>query len=253
MEWHLLALVLCLSLPPSTKADCSTHCLTCAQQSPDVDTLINSLTCTLECEGTLPSTVELDKCDNVLQLSSGGLKAFNQRNGITPAESETGELQGTSVGPMFKRYGGFLKKLDKNKIFTVVPRENAILKGLLATKDETSIRKLGERDTPELEQDTEQEGGASQDELGVYNDDSSIHEAKRYGGFLRKFGPKRSDNSADQSSREELQKRYGGFMRRIRPKLKWANQKRYGGFLRRHFKISVRSDEEPGSYDSNDL
>ncbi|XP_077436926.1 proenkephalin-B [Vanacampus margaritifer] len=74
---------------------------------------------------------------------------------------------------------------------------------------------------------------------------------KRYGGFLRKFGPKSKRSELEEP--EELQKRYGGFMRRIRPRLnniKW--DKRYGGFLRRHFKISVRSAEEPfSSYDDD--
>nr|XP_057907800.1 proenkephalin-B [Doryrhamphus excisus] len=68
---------------------------------------------------------------------------------------------------------------------------------------------------------------------------------KRYGGFLRKFGPKTKRSDAEEQI-GELQKRYGGFMRRIRPKLnniKW--DKRYGGFLRRHFKMSTRSVEEP--------
>ncbi|XP_057681270.1 proenkephalin-B isoform X1 [Corythoichthys intestinalis] len=75
---------------------------------------------------------------------------------------------------------------------------------------------------------------------------------KRYGGFLRKFGPKSKRSETEEP--EELQKRYGGFMRRIRPKLnniKW--DKRYGGFLRRHFKISVRSAEEPFSSYYDDL
>ncbi|KAJ8259052.1 hypothetical protein COCON_G00180640 [Conger conger] len=157
MEWYPLALVLCLSLASSAQADCSTHCLICAQQSPNLDTLINSLTCTLECE-----------------------------------------------------------------------------------------------DIPEAEQDSRQEDGTSEDELTVFSDDTPINAVKRYGGFLRKFAPKRSYNS-DENSQEELQKRYGGFMRRIRPKLKWDSQKRYGGILRRHFKISVRSDEDPGSYDVIDL
>ncbi|KAG9352984.1 hypothetical protein JZ751_017560 [Albula glossodonta] len=163
MEWYLLALVLCSCLPSSTQADCSTRCLTCAHQSPNLDTFINSL-----------------------------------------------------------KYG-------------------------------ISVRKLLQRDIPEIEEDSQQEDGASEDELAVFNDDTPLDEVKRYGGFLRKFGPKRTDRSAEENSEEELQKRYGGFMRRIRPKLKWDNQKRYGGFLRRHFKISVRSDEEPSSYDVIDL
>ncbi|XP_061826058.2 proenkephalin-B [Nerophis lumbriciformis] len=91
---------------------------------------------------------------------------------------------------------------------------------------------------------------------------------KRYGGFLRKLGPKsrrsdgteaqgwpgelqksrRSDGTEAQRWPGELQKRYGGFMRRIRPKvnnIKW--DKRYGGFLRRHFKMAARSVEKPFS------
>ncbi|XP_056129787.1 proenkephalin-B [Lampris incognitus] len=87
--------------------------------------------------------------------------------------------------------------------------------------------------------------------------DAALHQVKRYGGFLRKFGPKsKRSNPEDPGSREQedLHKRYGGFMRRIRPKinnLKWDNQKRYGGFLRRHFKFSLRSDQEP--YDDSGL
>lgn len=106
------------------------------------------------------------------------------------------------------------------------------------------MRKLEERDADAAE-------GADEDPM----EDRLLHSyVKRYGGFLRKFGPKsKRSSSAEQESEEpeELQKRYGGFMRRIRPKLnnlKW--DKRYGGFLRRHFKISVRSVEEPHySYD----
>ncbi|KAJ8400606.1 hypothetical protein AAFF_G00393750 [Aldrovandia affinis] len=209
-------------------------------QSPDLDTLINSLTCTLECEGTLTSTEELDKCENVLRSYAGGLKDTKERNEIELGGVERGDPRSTSTGKIVKRYGGFIKKIDKNKIFTSLPR---------AKKYENSFR----RDIPEIEQDSQQDDGASEDEATVFNDDTPINEVKRYGGFLRKFGPKRSYNSAEENNRQELQKRYGGFMRRIRPKLKWDNQKRYGGFLRRHYKISIRSDEEPGSYDLNDL
>ncbi|XP_061076886.1 proenkephalin-B-like [Conger conger] len=252
MEWYPLALVLCLSLASSAQADCSTHCLICAQQSPNLDTLINSLTCTLECEGTLSSTEELDKCDNVLRSYAGGLNALNERNYPELRGSERGNPQVTTAGDVVKRYGGFIKKIDKNKVFSL-PRDNASLKRFyFAPKYDNSLRKLSERDIPEAEQDSRQEDGTSEDELTVFSDDTPINAVKRYGGFLRKFAPKRSYNS-DENSQEELQKRYGGFMRRIRPKLKWDSQKRYGGILRRHFKISVRSDEDPGSYDVIDL
>ncbi|KAJ8359242.1 hypothetical protein SKAU_G00157670 [Synaphobranchus kaupii] len=244
MEWYPLALVLCLTLPSSAQADCSTHCLICAQRSPNLDALINSLTCTLECEGTLSSTEELDKCEKVLRSYAGGLNDLNERNYPELRGSERGDPPLTTTGNVVKRYGGFIKKIDKNKIFTSLPRDSASLKRFFAPKYDNYLRKLSQRDTPEADQDSQQE-----DELTAFSDDTPINEVKRYGGFLRKFGPKRSYNSAEENSQEELQKRYGGFMRRIRPKLKWDSQKRYGGVLRRHFKLSVRSDEEPASYD----
>uniref|UniRef100_A0A8C7J0S3 Uncharacterized protein n=1 Tax=Oncorhynchus kisutch TaxID=8019 RepID=A0A8C7J0S3_ONCKI len=54
----------------------------------------------------------------------------------------------------------------------------------------------------------------SENELGVYNDDSAINKVKQYRGFLCTFGPKTMRR--EQGSREELQKRYGegGFLRR---------------------------------------
>lgn len=103
-------------------------------------------------------------------------------------------------------------------------------------KYEELLRKLEERDV-----DAPEDG---EDDVP-----SEMQLVKRYGGFLRKFGPKtkkRDFEEEDSDEPEELQKRYGGFMRRIRPKLnnlEW--EKRYGGFLRRHFKMSVRSAEEP--------
>ncbi|XP_068606281.1 proenkephalin-B [Brachionichthys hirsutus] len=78
---------------------------------------------------------------------------------------------------------------------------------------------------------------------------------KRYGGFLRKFGPKsrRSGSAELRDPEQQLQKRYGGFLRRIRPKLnslKW--DERHGGLLRRQFQMSARSAEEP-FYSAGDL
>ncbi|MBN3296260.1 proenkephalin-B [Amia ocellicauda] len=249
MEWYVLALVLCLSFPSSVQADCSSQCLACAQQIQDIDTDINSLDCTLECEGALASVrpTELEKCEKALQIFPVGVTEIGKNKVKREAREDQ---QGLSISNLVKRYGGFIKKVDKNKIFSSSPiRENANLKGLLAKKYVNLLRKFGERDIPETLQDTQLGDETSKNEEVVYNDDNTaINEVKRYGGFLRKFGPKRSYDSVEQSSQEELQKRYGGFMRRIRPKLKWDNQKRYGGFLRRHFKISVRSEKEPSSY-----
>ncbi|KAJ8390210.1 hypothetical protein AAFF_G00109490 [Aldrovandia affinis] len=250
MEWYILTLI--LSLSSSIHADCSSQCSNCAQQTSNSEMPINSLKCTLECEGTLTETVELDKCEKALELYSAGQTGFSDRNEKPPSRSETEDQQDPSVVNIAKRYGGFIKRIEKNKIFNSPSGENAYLKGLFTKKYGNLIRKFGERDIAELLQESQRGDGSSQNEVAVYDDDTAINEVKRYGGFLRKFGPKRS-NSGEEHSQEELHKRYGGFMRRIRPKLKWDNQKRHGGLLRRNFKMSVRSDEEPSSYDSFDL
>ncbi|XP_029102252.1 proenkephalin-B-like [Scleropages formosus] len=261
MEWCVLVLI--LSLASSIQADCSSQCLNCAQQIPSIDMSINSLTCTLECEGIFPSTAELDKCEKALQLSSAGHVELSGRDEDGPDGLET-QQQEASPGNVEKRYGGFIKRIDKNKIYSYPGRENALLKGLFARKYGTLARKVGEREAQEPSRDAQGGRGALPErepepdrdrDRDRDEDEAGIEKVKRYGGFFRKFVPKRSEESAEEEDgdQEGLQKRYGGFMRRIRPKLKWNNQKRYGGFLRRHFKISVRSDEEPNSYDTSDL
>uniref|UniRef100_A0A672J0Z1 Prodynorphin n=1 Tax=Salarias fasciatus TaxID=181472 RepID=A0A672J0Z1_SALFA len=141
---------------------------------------------------------------------------------------------------LVKRYGGFIKRIDKNKnkIFTSPWRDNSVLKAgavPLPHRYEDWLKRLEERDAPG---DAPEDAPEEEQLLRSY--------VKRYGGFLRKFGPKSKRSSSAEQESQELQKRYGGFMRRVRPKLnnlKW--DKRYGGFLRRHFKISARSAEEP--------
>ncbi|XP_038554239.1 proenkephalin-B-like [Micropterus salmoides] len=219
MEWYVL--VLMLSLPPSIHADCSSQCQQCVQQMLSSEAVFNNLGCGPECEG------QLESCGR-----APGLADFSQEEAAAEEESQQADL--------VKRYGGFIKRIDKNKIFASPWRDNFILKaGGMPKKYEDLWKSLEER--------------------GVADDagdaDQMLHSlVKRYGGFLRKFGPKsKRSSSVEQESEEpeELQKRYGGFMRRIRPKLnnlKW--DKRYGGFLRRQFKVSVRSAEEPYySYD----
>ncbi|KAF0036524.1 proenkephalin-B [Scophthalmus maximus] len=229
MEWYVLVLVLILSLPPSIRSDCSSQCQKCVQQILSPDAAFSSLSCGAECDG------QLETCGQ-----APGLADFSQDEGAAEEESQKAEL--------VKRYGGFIKRINKNKIFTSPWRENYVLKaGALPKKYEDLLKRLEERDAD-----------ASEDADDAPEYPMLRHYTKRYGGFLRKFGPKlRRSSSAEQESEEpeELQKRYGGFMRRIRPKLnnlKW--DKRYGGFLRRHFKISVRSVEEPYySYDDTSL
>lgn len=180
------------------------------------------------------SSSELDRCEKLLWQQSED------------------DLQEPIASNLVKRYGGFIKRIDKNKktLLTSPWRENAIDKGSLVKKYGDSMLKLIERSEPELTEDVEGEDVALENDRGLYDSLLPLNEVKRYGGFRRKFVPKRSESEEEEETgQQELQKRYGGFMRRIRPKLNWDNQKRYGGFLRRHFKISVRSDEEPSSYD----
>ncbi|MGH0130979.1 UNVERIFIED_CONTAM: hypothetical protein FKN15_001876 [Acipenser sinensis] len=211
MEWHVLVLALCLSLPSSIQDDCSSQCLTCAQQTQNEVTQINSLVCTLECEGALSFSTELQKCEKVLQMYSAGLFGVNDK-AKTEKEDQPGEPPFSNP---VKRYGGFLKKVDKSKYYNSSPAQNSNIKSLLAKKYLYLLRKFGERDIPDMLQDTKVGGGASDNEEVVYDDATAVNEVKRYGGFLRKFGPKRSLESGEESSEEELQKRYGGFMRRL--------------------------------------
>ncbi|KAM8863275.1 proenkephalin-B [Spinachia spinachia] len=219
MEWYVL--VLMLSFPSSLRADCSLQCQKCVQQILGPDAAFSSLSCSAQCDG------QLETCRRAQALAD-----FSQDEAAADEEEEEEEEEDKQQAHPVKRYGGFIKRIDKNKIFASPWGNNYVLQaGGLPKKYEDLLKRVEERDAGES---------------GGY--------AKRYGGFLRKFGPKsKRSGSAETESREpeELQKRYGGFMRRIRPKsnnLRW--DKRYGGFLRRHFKISVRSVEEPYySYD----
>ncbi|XP_008411218.1 proenkephalin-B [Poecilia reticulata] len=223
MEWYVL--VLMLSLPPCVHTDCSSQCQRCAEQMLRPEAALSSLSCSAECDEE-----DLESCAPAPRLAD-----FTEDQAAEAEESQQAEL--------VKRYGGFIKRIDKNKnkVFVSSPwRDNSVLKAAaLPEHYEELLKRLEVRDAP-----------AAQEPIPhTY--------VKRYGGFLRKFGPKSKRRSfAEEESQEpeELQKRYGGFMRRVRPKLnnlKW--DKRYGGYLRRHFKFSVRSAEEPYSSSSAEL
>ncbi|CAN9515944.1 unnamed protein product [Ophioblennius macclurei] len=212
MEWCVL--VLMLSLPSLVLTDCSSSCEKCAQLVLLPDGVFSSLPCSAECD-------EPQSCGAAPRLDDG------------------------RQAELVKRYGGFIKRIDKNKkkVFPSPWRDNSVLKAAAPPhRYEDWLKSLEQRDASQdapwdAPQDARQ--GASEEQLlRTY--------VKRYGGFLRKFGPKSKRSSSAEQDSQEVQKRYGGFMRRVRPKLnnlKW--DKRYGGFLRRHFKISVRSVEEP--------
>ncbi|KAM4571664.1 proenkephalin-B [Fundulus diaphanus] len=217
MEWYVL--VLMLSLPPSTHTDCSSKCQRCAEQTLPQDAAFSTLSCSSECDED-----ELESCAPTPRLAD-----FTEDEAAEAEESQQAEL--------VKRYGGFIKRIDKNKnkVYTSSKwHDNSVLKAAaLPVNYEDLLKRLEVRDAPAEEEPVPHSY------------------VKRYGGFLRKFGPKSKRGSSEQEGSqdpEELQKRYGGFMRRVRPKfpnLKW--DKRYGGYLRRHFRFSVRSAEEPYS------
>ncbi|KAL8179736.1 UNVERIFIED_CONTAM: hypothetical protein K2H54_071961 [Gekko kuhli] len=214
--------------------------------------------CSLECQGSLLSAGDWEACRKALS----GLAPFlleEQPKRLSQGDEDERSSQGGSPTPwelyagLVKRYGGFTRRLDKHKIFSLL-RENAHPKGI-SKKYGGFFRKIGERSATELGEEEDYPEALETGDLGYAGDDSDMgslkDEMKRYGGFLRKY-PKRSSEGAateeDGPAGEDLHKRYGGFLRRIRPKLKWENQKRYGGFLRRQFKVTTRSEEEPNAY-----
>ncbi|XP_053099840.1 proenkephalin-B isoform X2 [Hemicordylus capensis] len=259
MEWQLLGLALCLGLASTAAADCATQCSKCALHEQDLEKFINPLICSLECQGSLLSSAEWEKCKQALTvftpfLMEGEAKRLSQVDEEEKAEEE-GELSPWELySALVKRYGGFMKNQDKNKIFALL-RENTHARGDISKKYGGFFRKIGERAASEMGAEEDDPAVLETGDLGYNGADSDTgspkDEMKRYGGFLRKYPKRGSEVAAVEDDGQELEglhKRYGGFMRRIRPKLKWDNQKRYGGFLRRQFKVTTRSEEEPSAY-----
>ncbi|XP_061697135.1 proenkephalin-B [Syngnathoides biaculeatus] len=216
MEWYVL--VLMLSLPSSMHTHCSSQCHKCLQYILKPGNTYSSLWCGVLCQD------EPGLCED-----APGLEDM-RREGEKAQEEEEDEEGGSKQADV-----PFVKTLDQTA------RE------LLSSpwRDKHVAEKVAD-----LLKTQAGDGGA--DDAREGNVLGGYDLVKRYGGFLRKFGPKSKRSQPGEP--EELQKRYGGFMRRIRPKLnniKW--DKRYGGFLRRHFKISARSAEEPLSSYYDDL
>ncbi|XP_059683349.1 proenkephalin-B [Gavia stellata] len=225
MARRALVLVLCLSLAAAASADCATQCSLCAAQTHGTESSIRPLMCLQECQGLSPPGSEWETCRKALALLAP-LVALAEGTDPSPREAEDEAEPEQELGPgelppvPAKRYGGFMKKMAKGKLLSLL-RENAHSKGSLSKKFGGFGRKPWERAAPE-------------DYLGL--------------GPAGDGGEEPTGAGAEGQELAELHKRYGGFMRRIRPKLKWDNQKRYGGFLRRQFKVTTRSDEDPSAY-----
>ncbi|XP_051488736.1 proenkephalin-B [Apus apus] len=221
MALRVLALGLVLSLAVAASSDCVTQCSLCSAQT---DAGVWPLMCLRECLGSSPPGPEWETCRKALALLAP-LVALAEGTDMSPreVEEEESELQ-PELGPgelppvLAKRYGGFMKKMMKGKLLSLL-RENAHSKGGLSKKFGGFGRKPGERAAPE-----------------------------DYPGPAGEGTKEPTGAGAEGQELAELHKRYGGFMRRIRPKLKWDNQKRYGGFLRRQFKVAARADEDPSAY-----
>ncbi|XP_064321556.1 proenkephalin-B isoform X2 [Phalacrocorax carbo] len=225
MARQVLALALCLSLAAVASADCATQCSLCAAQTHSAESSAWPLMCLWECQGSsLPSPV-WETCRKALALLAP-LVALAEGTDPAPQEVEDEAEPEQELGPRelplapAKRYGGFMKKMSKGKLLSLL-RENAHSKGGLSKKFGVFSRKPWERAAPE-------------DYPGP--------------GLVGDGGEEPTSAGVEGQELAELHKRYGGFMRRIRPKLKWDNQKRYGGFLRRQFKVTTRSDEDPSAY-----
>ncbi|NXL53082.1 PDYN protein, partial [Podilymbus podiceps] len=226
MARRALALALCLSLAAAASADCATQCSLCAAQTHGTESSVWPLMCLRECQGSSPPGPEWEMCRKALALLAP-LVALAEGTDPSPREAEEEEAEpepepGPGELPLApaKRYGGFMKKMAKGKLLSLL-RENAHSKGGLSKKFGGFGRKPGERAAPEDYPGPGLAGDGGEDPTG---------------------------DGAEGQELAELHKRYGGFMRRIRPKLKWDNQKRYGGFLRRQFKVTTRSDEDPSAY-----
>ncbi|KAJ8413308.1 hypothetical protein AAFF_G00093040 [Aldrovandia affinis] len=229
-------LVLSACLVPMATAECDKDCAYCIYHMQGRQTEINTLTCTLECEGKLTPKRSWDLCKDVLQGDKPDSLTEEDQGTTESVNLENDEHQlAKKYGGFMKRYGGFMKKTAE--LYDVEPDDEDHGREILAKRYGGFMKKDGEHrvDALNILNDiVNAEGGT-----GAQADrDGEI--LKRYGGFMRSV--KRS--SELEEGIKELQKRYGGFMRRVgRPEWK-EDKKRYGGFLRRSWEEDGENNSE---------
>ncbi|KAM8966876.1 proenkephalin-A [Pelodytes ibericus] len=233
-----LVLALTTTFSVAISAECSKDCASCTYHLGQ-QTEINSLACTLECEGRLPAAKAWGTCKELLQLAKVDIVQEPENE----PENNDSHFIAKKYGGFMKRYGGFMKKMDE--LYHVEPEEDSNGGDNLVKKYGGFMKKEFDSDTSDLLRELLGTGGNT--ETGNYRDNNEISGEinKRYGGFMRNY--RRSPDLEDET--REIQKRYGGFMRRVgRPEWWQDYQKRYGGFMRRFADSLPPSDEDGESY-----
>lgn len=215
VNWWTLALSACLVL--TVRAECGRDCALCVYRLFRQQREIDTLTCSLQCEGTVDFR-KLEICKNILseedRLAMDNLKQ---------EEENADHLLTQKYGAFMKRYGGFMIK-KAAEIGMGAPAESdgteAISKKYGGFMKKDKAEGGAEDQQVELLREILRVGLTS--ELDEQHDGDMV---KRYGGFMRSVQGLREAG-------RDLHKRYGGFMRRVgRPD--WLDNQKSSGFLKR--------------------
>ncbi|XP_028660282.1 proenkephalin b isoform X1 [Erpetoichthys calabaricus] len=236
--WWMLAVSACLIL--TVRAECGKDCAYCAYQLRDRRPELNTVTCTLECEGKVSTTKSWEACKDILQGNKPDILTDDGRASSESTTNESEEHQlAKKYGGFMKRYGGFMKKTAE--LYNVEPDEENEGTEIIAKRYGGFMKKDMENspqvDTESILKELLMHGAESDMESNGDHDGEIL---KRYGGFMRSI--KRSLDLED--GIKDLQKRYGGFMRRVGTPDWKENQKRYGGFFKRPKAETSESNSE---------
>ncbi|XP_073705867.1 proenkephalin a [Garra rufa] len=218
VNWWTLALSACLVL--MARGECGRDCALCVYRLMRQQTEIDTLTCSLQCEGAVDFR-KLDICKNILseedRLAMDNLKQ---------EEESADHLLTKKYGGFMKRYGGFMVK-----------KAAEIGMGASAESDDTEA--ISKKYGGFMKKDKAEDGAKDQQtellreilRVGLTSEPDEQHDGdmlKRYGGFMRSV----QGNSFLGEAGKDLHKRYGGFMRRVgRPD--WLDNQKSSGFLKR--------------------